>query len=244
MFTYEDYCNLTVNSQKNIVYKNANIKGNAEEEEEEEKKRQTSSAKIYKSGVDRSFHLKDARRSQPKSATLSGFSSKRPLPSLNGTRTEKTPINVQNYRQNVFPESPGSRFNDVFYSPVMSENKTFHDACTLEVLQTEFSAPSRSTYGLSRAASPENIKGQERYWALVNNAIESNVVTPLSNAWIENTHCFIPVELRDRFANILERITKVNTLRYILFLVQFYTNLFPFWTTNDPDFSQTFPAGT
>jgi hypothetical protein len=203
-----------VNSQKRTVYNNVKIKESTEEEEKH------ISAKIYKNGVDTSVNPKHARRWQPNSATLPGLSRNRSLPSLNGSRTEKTPMN--DYRQNSFPQSSDSRCNDVFYSPEISENKTFHDALTLEVLQAEFSAPSRSTYGLPRAASPENTRSLQRYWTLINNAIEPNVVTPLSNAWIQNTHCFVPVELRDRFVNILEGITKV------IFL---YSN-FPFFVYN------------
>lgn len=214
-----------MNSLKNTAYNNAKIKGNSEEGEE--KKRLSSSAKGSKNGLDRSIHPKEIRRIHPKSATLPGLSRKRPLPDLNGNKTEKIPVNVRDYHQMSCQESPDDRFNDLFYSPVLSpmeheqvipENKTFHDALTLEVLQTEFSAPSKSTYGLPRAASPENTNSQERYWTLSKHAIESNFVTPLSSAWIENTHRFIPLELRDRFPNILEGITKVS-LRYILTII-------------------------
>ncbi len=222
-----------MNSQKNAVYNNAKIKDNAEEREE--KKRLSSSAKVFRNGVDRSIHRKEIRRMHPNSATLPGLSRKRPLPGLNGANgIQTTPMNVGDYRQVSFPESPDDRFNNnVFYSPVsssvehkqgISENKTFHDALTLEVLRTEFSAPSKSTYGLPRPASPENTKSQERFWTLINNAIESNVVTPLSSVWIENTHRCIPVELRDRFGNILEGMTEVSSLRFCNnpFLILFY----------------------
>ena len=211
---------LIVYSQKNTSYNSSKIKGN-EVINGEEKRRLSSSAKMVRDGVGKSVYLKEVPSMYPKSATLRDLPRKRPLPGLNGSKTEKTPFSVRDYHLNLFQESSDDGFDDVFYTPVLpsveqdqtiTENKKSHDPITLKVLQTEFSASSGSTYGLARAASPENTNSQNRYWALINQAIESNVVTPLSSVWIGNTHRFVPIELRDRFANILKGITQVSSL--------------------------------
>ena len=212
---------LTVNSPKNPTHKSSKRKSNVAVNGEEGK-RLSSSAKVFKNDVDRLVYPIETRSTRPTSVTLHGLSRKRPLPGLNDTKPGKIPLNVWDYRQSSYEEFSGD--NEVCFSPAPSsmedvqripEHKTFHDAHTLKILKVEFSAPSRSTYGLSRAASPENANSQKRYWTLVNNAIESNVVTPLSSVWIENTHRFVPTALRDRFANILEGITNVSSLPYM-----------------------------
>ena len=220
-----------MNLLKNTTHNSTKRKSNAIVNGEEGK-RLSSSAKVFKNDVDRLIYPNEIQSTRPKSVTLHGLSRKKPLPGLNGTKPGKTPLDVWDYRQISHEESQDDSFNDVF-SPVLSsaqevqrkpEQKTFHDAHTLKILKTEFSAPSRSTYGLSRSASPENPNCQKRYWTLVNSAIESNVVTPLSSVWIENTHRFVPVELRDRFANILEGITNVSNLAdNIFFPTPFYS---------------------
>ncbi|XP_028407226.1 dynein heavy chain 3, axonemal-like [Dendronephthya gigantea] len=209
-----------VSPQKKTALNNSTSKGNAVTNggrSVEEKRRLSSSAKEYRNGVDRPINFKETRRIPSKSATPPlGFSRKRPLPGLNGNRGEKMPFNVRDFHRISFQESPDSFDASVFSSGLPSfeneqsfpKDKTFHDALTESVLEAQFFAPSRSTYGLPRPPSPENSNSQERYWTLINHAIEPNAVAPLSRECIDGTHRLIPVNLRDRFAIILEGITK------------------------------------
>lgn len=225
LLMYCHYC--IVNSSKDATNKNIRLKGIAADKGEE-KQRLSSSAKVPRNGVYKSTHAKESRRIHSKSATLPALSRKRSgLPA--DVSVTKTPLDVMDYRRISWQESPDDRFHEavfydspVFYSStsvreeIAGKKVTSHDSLTLEVLRAEFSAPSRSTYGLPRAASPEGTNNLGRYWTLVNHAIESNVVTPLSNEWIRSAHRLVPVELRESFADILEGITKVYGLNLLV----------------------------
>ena len=227
-----------VSSHKRTALNNAAAKGSAVANggrSVEEKRRLSSSAKEYRNGVDRPINFKETRRIHSKSATpLQGFSRKSPLPGLNGNRAEKRPFDVRDFRRISFQKSLGDSSDASVFSHALpsfenersfSDDKTFHDALTESVLEVQFSAPSRSTYGLPRPPSPENSNSQERYWTLINDAIESKVVAPLSGECIESTHRLIPVNLRDRFAIILEGITKVfGSLCFLSGILNFIFN--------------------
>lgn len=179
-----------------------------------------------KAPEDRLFPAKHVRHTYSKSATLEGQLSDRPALDFYGSTTDKTwnkRLNFRNKRRVALEQTPLNFFEDVFssrdHSPVESEqsfdasiaeDKTVHDFKTLQVLQTEFSAPSKSTLGLPRGVSPVDSRSLERYWVLVHLAIDSSVVAPLSEEWVKQTYAFIPEELRKRFPDILKEFTLVS----------------------------------
>lgn len=83
-----------------------------------------------------------------------------------------------------------------------------YDEETLSVLSITFPPASTPTFGLSRAVSPPELE-LERYSSLVEKAILSNMVAPLSKEWKKNTHDFLPKSLKQDFKETLDELDKV-----------------------------------
>ena len=88
-----------------------------------------------------------------------------------------------------------------------------HDEETLSVLNISFPPSTTPTFGLSRAVSPPESE-LERYSSLVEKAIHTNMVAPLSREWKKKTHNFLPKSLKQDFKEALDELDKV----FILFL--------------------------
>ena len=93
-----------------------------------------------------------------------------------------------------------------------------YDEDTLSVLNISFPPSSTPTFGLSRAVSPPESQ-LERYSSLVENAIVTNMVAPLSKEWKKKTHDFLPKGLRQDFKETLDELDKVS---YIHCIVNFH----------------------
>lgn len=83
-----------------------------------------------------------------------------------------------------------------------------HDEETLSVLNISFPPSTTPTFGLSRAVSPPESE-LERYSSLVEKAIMSNMVAPLSKEWKKKTHDFLPKPLKQDFKETLDELDKV-----------------------------------
>lgn len=83
-----------------------------------------------------------------------------------------------------------------------------HDEETLSVLNISFPPSTTPTFGLSRAVSPPESE-LERYSSLVEKAIISNMVAPLSKEWKKKTHDFLPKSLKQEFKETLDELDKV-----------------------------------
>lgn len=83
-----------------------------------------------------------------------------------------------------------------------------HDEETLSVLNISFPPSTTPTFGLSCAVSPPESE-LERYSSLVEKAILSNMVAPLSKEWKRKTHDFLPKSLRQDFKETLDDLDKV-----------------------------------
>ena len=83
-----------------------------------------------------------------------------------------------------------------------------HDEETLSVLNISFPPSTTPTFGLSRAVSPPESE-LERYSRLVERAIMSNMVAPLSKEWKRKTHDFLPKSLKQDFKETLDELDKV-----------------------------------
>ena len=83
-----------------------------------------------------------------------------------------------------------------------------HDEETLSVLNISFPPSTTPTFGLSRAVSPPESE-LERYSSLVEKAIMSNMVAPLSKEWKKKTHDFLPKPLKQHFKETLDELDKV-----------------------------------
>ena len=92
-----------------------------------------------------------------------------------------------------------------------------HDEETLSVLNISFPPSTTPTFGLSRAVSPPESE-LERYSSLVEKAITSNMVAPLSKEWKKKTHDFLPKPLKQDFKETLDELDKVLI---VLFTVDF-----------------------
>ena len=84
-----------------------------------------------------------------------------------------------------------------------------HDEETLSVLNISFPPSTTPTLGLSRSVSPPESQ-LERYSSLVENAIVTNMVAPLSKEWKRKTHDFLPKDLRHDFKETLDELDKVK----------------------------------
>ena len=83
-----------------------------------------------------------------------------------------------------------------------------YDEETLSVLNISFPPSTTPTLGLSRAVSPPETQRQ-RYSSLVENAILTSMVAPLSKEWKKKTHEFLPKTLRYDFKETLDELDKV-----------------------------------
>ena len=83
-----------------------------------------------------------------------------------------------------------------------------YDEETLSVLNISFPPSTTPTLGLSRAVSPPETQW-ERYSSLVENAILTSMVAPLSKEWKKKTHEFLPKTLRCDFKETLDELDKV-----------------------------------
>ncbi|XP_066284547.1 dynein axonemal heavy chain 3-like isoform X3 [Branchiostoma lanceolatum] len=82
-----------------------------------------------------------------------------------------------------------------------------YDEETLAVLGIIFPPSTFPTIGLSRPSSPEE-KDLDRYTSLIDNAINPDMVAPLSEECIQNTYSYIPQDLREAQAETLRLVTE------------------------------------
>lgn len=104
------------------------------------------------------------------------------------------------------------------YSPQnISSMSSFreYDEETLSVLNISFPPSTTPTLGLSRSVSPPESQ-LERYSSLVENAIVTNMVAPLSKEWKRKTHDFLPKDLRQDFKETLDELDKVTVMMITL----------------------------
>ncbi|CAH3192981.1 unnamed protein product, partial [Porites evermanni] len=88
-----------------------------------------------------------------------------------------------------------------------------YDEETLSVLNISFPPSTTSTLGLSRAVAPPETQRQ-RYSSLVQNAILTSMVAPLSKEWKKKTHEFLPKTLRYDFKETLDELDKEMEAEY------------------------------
>jgi len=88
-----------------------------------------------------------------------------------------------------------------------------HDEETLSVLNISFPPSTTPTFGLSRAVSPPESE-LERYSSLVEKAIMSNMLAPLSKEWKRKTHDFLPKSLKQDFKETLDELDKEMEAEY------------------------------
>lgn len=86
-----------------------------------------------------------------------------------------------------------------------------YDDETLSVLNICFPPSTTPTFGLSRSVSPLESE-RERYNSLVEKAIHTSMVAPLSREWKKKTHDFLPKSLKQDFKETLDELDKVFVL--------------------------------
>ncbi|RMX56942.1 hypothetical protein pdam_00011068, partial [Pocillopora damicornis] len=133
-----------------------------------------------------------------------------------GSPTKLSPQNEQ--------ETPeGGRQIDVDTSPLSSSKpprvkrpqsvEEEHDDETLSVLNICFPPSTTPTFGLSRSVSPLESE-RERYNSLVEKAIHTSMVAPLSREWKKKTHDFLPKSLKQDFKETLDALDKEMETEY------------------------------
>ncbi|CAH3114243.1 unnamed protein product [Pocillopora meandrina] len=88
-----------------------------------------------------------------------------------------------------------------------------HDDETLSVLNICFPPSTTPTFGLSRSVSPLE-SDRERYNSLVEKAIHTSMVAPLSREWKKKTHDFLPKSLKQDFKETLDALDKEMETEY------------------------------